>query len=275
MTKEERLQKQRERLTEMKRMEEALHLQGFQYVAGVDEVGRGPLAGPVVTAAVVLPEDFDVLGIDDSKKLSEKRREELYEIIIQKALAWGIGQADHTLIDEINILQATKHAMMQAIEAADAMLRERLDTEHDQPALEHDQSSSERSQSALEHDRPSLEHGRPSPEHDQSSSEHGQPAPELDAPGNIDFVLLDAVELPDLQIPQQPVIKGDAKVLAIAAASIVAKVTRDRMMVEYAKEYPHYAFERNKGYGTKDHYAGIREHGICPIHRKTFLKTIH
>ena len=220
MTKEERLQKQLERLAEMKRMEQALHLQGYQYIAGVDEVGRGPLAGPVVTAAVVLPEDFDVPGIDDSKKLSEKRREELYDVILERALAVGIGQADHDVIDEINILQATKRAMGQAIGEADRVLRR----EHD---------------------------------------------------GSIDFVLLDAVQLPDLTTPQQSIIKGDAKVLAIAAASIVAKVTRDRMMVEYAKDYPWYAFEKNKGYGTKDHYAGIREHGICPIHRRSFLKTIH
>ena len=141
-------------------------------------------------------------------------------MILERALAVGIGQADHDVIDEINILQATKRAMGQAIGEADRVLRR----EHD---------------------------------------------------GSIDFVLLDAVQLPDLNVPQQSVIKGDAKVLAIAAASIVAKVTRDRMMVEYAKDYPYYAFEKNKGYGTKDHYAGIREHGICPIHRRSFLKTIH
>lgn len=220
MTKEERLEKQRKRLIEMKEREKQLRAEGISYIAGVDEVGRGPLAGPVVTAAVVLPAEFDVLGIDDSKKLSEKRREELYEIITEKALAWGIGMADHQVIDEINILQATKQAMKQAVEEADRMLRERTG-------------------------------------------------------GSIERVLLDAVELPGLQVPQESIIKGDAKVLAIAAASIVAKVTRDRMMVRYAREYPWYAFEKNKGYGTKDHYAGLREHGLCPIHRKTFLKKIH
>ena len=220
MTKEERLQKQLQRLAEMKQMEQELHEKGFRYIAGVDEVGRGPLAGPVVTAAVVLPEGFDVPGIDDSKKLSEKRREELYEVIMGQALAVGIGQAEHDVIDEINILQATKRAMREAIEQADQMLQR----------------------------------------------EHG---------GSIDYVLLDAVELPGLTVAQESVIKGDAKVLAIAAASIIAKVTRDRMMVEYAKEYPYYAFEKNKGYGTKAHYKGIREHGMCPIHRKTFLKKIH
>ena len=220
MTKEERLEKQRQRLIEMKEREKQLHAEGLSYIAGVDEVGRGPLAGPVVTAAVVLPEQFDVLGVDDSKKLSEKRSEELYEIITREALAWGIGMADHQVIDEINILQATKQAMKQAIEEAGRMLRERTG-------------------------------------------------------GSIECVLLDAVELPGLQIPQESIIKGDAKVLAIAAASIVAKVTRDRMMVRYAREYPWYAFEKNKGYGTKEHYAGLREHGLCPIHRKTFLKKIH
>ena len=220
MTKEERLEKQRKRLIEMKEREKQLRAEGISYIAGVDEVGRGPLAGPVVTAAVVLPEQFDVPGIDDSKKLSEKRREELYEVITREALAWGIGMADHQVIDEINILQATKQAMKQAVEEADRMLRERTG-------------------------------------------------------GSIERVLLDAVELPGLQVPQESIIKGDAKVLAIAAASIVAKVTRDRMMVRYAREYPWYAFEKNKGYGTKDHYAGLREHGLCPIHRKTFLKKIH
>lgn len=217
MTKEERLEKQSRRLAEMKERERQLHARGFAFIAGVDEVGRGPLAGPVVTAAVVLPENFNVLGVDDSKKLSEKRREELYDMITGQALAWGIGMADHQVIDEINILQATKQAMGQAVEEANRMLRERTG-------------------------------------------------------GSIDCVLLDAVELPGLQIPQESIVKGDAKVLAIAAASIVAKVTRDRMMVRFAQEYPWYAFERNKGYGTKDHYAGLREHGPCPIHRRTFLK---
>lgn len=219
MTKEERLKKQQERLIEMRAVEDELHRKGVAFAAGVDEVGRGPLAGPVVTAAVVLPEDFDVPGIDDSKKLSEKRREELYEIITQKSLAIGIGMADHKVIDEINILQATKKAMVEAVENADRELKKR-----------------------------------------QGSG--------------IQKVLVDAVELEGLTIPQEAFVKGDAKVLCIAAASIIAKVTRDRMMVEYSKEYPYYAFESNKGYGTKAHYEGIREHGICPIHRRTFLKGV-
>ena len=214
MTKQERLKKQQERLKEMKARETELHRQGYVNIAGVDEVGRGPLAGPVVAAAVVLPEDFDVLGIDDSKKLSEKRREELLDVILEKAVAWGIGMADHSTIDEINILQATKLAMKDAI----ADLSGKLE--------------------------------------------------------GIDYVIFDAVKINALKLPQEAVIKGDSKILAVAAASIVAKVTRDRMMVAYAKEYPGYGFEKNKGYGTKQHYEGIARQGICPIHRKTFLKNV-
>ena len=214
MTKQERLKKQQERLKEMKARETELHRQGYVNIAGVDEVGRGPLAGPVVAAAVVLPEDFDVLGIDDSKKLSEKRREELFDVILEKAVAWGIGMADHSTIDEINILQATKLAMKDAI----ADLSGKLE--------------------------------------------------------GIDYVIFDAVKINDLKLPQEAVINGDSKILAVAAASIVAKVTRDRMMVAYAEEYPGYGFEKNKGYGTKQHYEGIARQGICPIHRKTFLKKV-
>lgn len=214
MTKQERLKKQQERLKEMKARETELHRQGYVNIAGVDEVGRGPLAGPVVAAAIVLPEDFDVLGIDDSKKLSEKRREELFDVILEKAVAWGIGMADHSTIDEINILQATKLAMKDAI----ADLSGKLE--------------------------------------------------------GIDYVIFDAVKINDLKLPQEAVIKGDSKILAVAAASIVAKVTRDRMMVAYAEEYPGYGFEKNKGYGTKQHYEGIARQGICPIHRKTFLKNV-
>lgn len=194
----------------MRVREQELHRQGYVNVAGVDEVGRGPLAGPVVAAAVILPHDFDVLGIDDSKKLSEKRREELYEVITEKAVAWGIGMADHETIDEINILQAAKLAMKRALA-------------------------------------------------------------ELE---DVDYITFDAMKIEDIDIPQESVIKGDSKILAIAAASIVAKVTRDRMMTEYAKQYPGYGFEKNKGYGTKAHYEGISEHGICPIHRRSFLKKV-
>ena len=215
MTKEERLQKQRARLVEMKVREAELHEEGYELVAGVDEVGRGPLAGPVLAAAVVLPDDFDVLGVDDSKKLSEKRRDALYDEILSRAVGVGIGMAGQSVIDDINILQATKAAMRNALaDLANNMGR--------------------------------------SP----------------------DYILFDAMVIDDVDIRQESIIKGDAKCLAIAAASIVAKVTRDRMMVEYAGMYPGYAFEKNKGYGTREHYAGIAEHGICPIHRKSFLKNL-
>ena len=208
MTKEERLIKLKEKLSEMKSYEKDLWAKGCKYVAGVDEVGRGPLAGPVVTAAVILPENFNVLGVDDSKKLSPKKREELYELIIENAIAVSIGRKEPEIIDEINILQATKEAMKEAILGLGV---------------------------------------RP------------------------DHVLIDAVKLDDLGIPQTSIIKGDAKSVSIAAASIIAKVTRDREMIEMDSVYPGYAFASNKGYGTKAHYEGLKKLGPCPIHRKTFL----
>lgn len=207
------------RLEELKTIENQLRAEGFQYIAGVDEVGRGPLAGPVVTAAVVLPEEFDVLGVDDSKKLSEKKRNELFDQIIEQAICYGIGQKDHQVIDDVNILEATKLAMAEAIEAAEKMLQDKLGKE-------------------------------------------------------IDFVLFDAMKIEAVEKPQQSLIKGDSKSISIAAASIVAKVTRDRQMIDYHQQYPHYGFDSNKGYGTKTHYEGIEEHGITPIHRKSFLKNI-
>lgn len=209
----------KEKLYTMQEYERKLRANGISYIAGVDEVGRGPLAGPVVTACVVLPEDFDVLGVDDSKKLSEKKREELYDKILSKALAYGIGMCDNHVIDEINILEATKKAMTEAVLNANDMLKEKQGC-------------------------------------------------------GIEHLLIDALILNTLEISQMGLVKGDAKSLSIAAASIVAKVTRDRMMIEYAKEYPYYAFESNKGYGTKAHYQGIAEHGITEIHRKSFLKNI-
>lgn len=230
MTKEERLAKQRERLLEMKEEEKKLHEEGFRLIAGVDEVGRGPLAGPVVAAAVILPEDFDVLGVDDSKKLTEKKREELFPLIKEKCIAWGVGMADNEIIDDINILQATKLAMKRAINDLCTRLGE--------------------------------------------TGAASEAAETGEAAARPDIVLFDAVEIEDLEIPQKAYIKGDANVLCIAAASVIAKVTRDRMMAAYAGQYPGYAFEKNKGYGTKAHYEGIRENGICPIHRKTFLKNI-
>ena len=192
----------------MEAFEKPLWEAGKKYIAGVDEVGRGPLAGPVVTAAVILPEDFDVLGVDDSKKLSPKRREELFDLIMEKAIAVSIGRREPEVIDEINILEATKAAMLDAIRGLEI---------------------------------------RP------------------------DHVLIDAVVLKGLDIPQTSIIKGDAKSVSIAAASIIAKVTRDREMIEMDEKYPGYAFASNKGYGTKAHYEGLKKHGPCPIHRKTFL----
>lgn len=234
MTKEERLQLQREKLARMRVREDQLRAEGYKYIAGVDEVGRGPLAGPVVTAAVVLPEDFDVLGIDDSKKLSEKKREELFDIIMERAVAVGIGMASEKVIDEINILQATKLAMGRAVEAANADLRKKQ--------------------------------AEGKPEDTEAEGTAGTAA--------IDYILFDAMKIEDIDTPQESIIKGDANILAIAAASIIAKVTRDRMMVEYDKEYPGYAFAKNKGYGTKAHYEGLHARGMCPIHRRTFLKNI-
>ena len=211
MTKEERTEQLKQKLRTMSAYENALREAGARYIAGVDEVGRGPLAGPVVTAAVILPADFDVLGVDDSKKLSEKKREELFDLIKEKAVAWAIGMRDPERIDAINILEATKEAMIDAILG--------LDVE---------------------------------PDH----------------------ILIDALTLPGVPIPQTGIVKGDAKSVSIAAASILAKVTRDRMMVEYEKTYPGYGFAQNKGYGTAAHYAGLKALGLTPIHRRSFLKNL-
>ena len=218
MTKAEREEKLKKRHDEMSAYDAQFRM-AYGNIGGVDEVGRGPLAGPVVTACVVLPDYFDVLGVDDSKKLSLKKREELYEVILDKALAVGIGMCDNQVIDEINILEATKRAMAESIEKADKMLQKR----------------------------------------------------DL---GSLDHVLIDAVKLTGISQTQTNIIKGDATSLSIAAASIVAKVTRDRMMMAYAEVYPWYGFESNMGYGTKKHYEGINAHGITPIHSKTFLKGI-
>ena len=217
MTKEERLQKQQENLIIKKNFDAKFRKGHDCYIAGVDEVGRGPLAGPVCACAVVLPEDFEILGIDDSKKITEKRRNQLYKEILDNCLAYGIGLVDNNVIDEINILEATKLAMKEAVLKANEMLISRTG--------------------------------------------HG-----------IKHVLFDAITLKDIPFGQTAIVKGDAKSLSIGAASIVAKVTRDNMMVELGQKYPGYAFESNKGYGTKAHYEGIEKQGITPIHRKTFLK---
>ena len=219
MTKKEREELMLKKLFEMKKFEKELHDQGVGYIGGVDEVGRGPLAGPVVAACVVLPADFDVPGLDDSKKLTEKRRNEMMKVIHDNAIAYGLGKADEKAIDRVNILEATKEAMRIAIAQADKMLHEKTG-------------------------------------------------------GHLGHILFDAMEIKDIEIPQTSLVKGDGRSVSIAAASILAKVTRDAMMVRYSEEYPGYSFEKNKGYGTRQHYEGIREHGICPIHRRSFLKKI-
>ncbi len=209
MTKAERQEKLKERLNVMLTHERRLWESGRSYIAGVDEVGRGPLAGPVVAAAVILPQDFDVLGIDDSKKLSPKKREELFDVIREKALAWSVGWVGPERIDEINILEATKEAMTQAVQGLSL-----------------------------------------------------QP----------DHVLIDGnFTVRALALPQTAIVKGDANSTSIAAASILAKVTRDRYMEEMDSVYPGYAFASNKGYGTKAHYDGLKAQGPTPIHRKTFI----
>jgi ribonuclease HII len=211
MTREERKKLEKQKFIEMVEYERSLRQEsGVKKLVGVDEAGRGPLAGPVVAAAVILPSDFDVVGINDSKKLSEKKREALYDIITEKAIAYGIGIVDNNIIDEINILESTKLAMQRAIEALD-----------------------------------------------------------LDP----DFILIDGpLTLKDMDIPQLGIVKGDSKSISIAAASILAKVTRDRMMVAFHDRFPQYAFDRNKGYGTKIHFQGLNDNGLCCIHRRSFLK---
>lgn len=210
MTKAERQQMLAERLQTMLRHEKRLWESGRQLIAGVDEVGRGPLAGPVVAAAVILPHDFDVLGIDDSKKLSPKKRAELFEAIREKALAWSVGWVGPERIDEINILEATKEAMTQAVQGLSL-----------------------------------------TPDH----------------------VLIDGnFTVRALALPQTAIVKGDANSTSIAAASILAKVTRDRYMEEMDAVYPGYAFASNKGYGTAAHYEGLKKLGPTPIHRRTFIE---
>lgn len=207
---EKRRQKREAELLRLEKMCEYEKTYGAAaYICGVDEVGRGPLAGPVVACAVVLPKDCRILYINDSKKLSEKKRELLHKEIMEQALSVGIGMADHRRIDEINILQATYEAMRQALEALAVV-------------------------------------------------------PEV--------LLNDAVTIPEVAIPQVPIVKGDAKSISIAAASIVAKVTRDHWMVEMDARYPGYHFAKNKGYGTKEHIQALKELGPCPIHRRTFIK---
>ena len=203
----EALEKEKKRTEGMKKYEK--EYASYGYICGIDEVGRGPLAGPVVAGAGILPKDSQILYLNDSKQLSERKREELYDVIMREAGAVGIGYASHTRIDEINILQATYEAMRQAIGSLSV-----------------------------------------------------QP----------DLLLNDAVTIPGVEIRQVPIIKGDARSVSIAAASIVAKVTRDRLMVEYDKTYPEYHFADNKGYGSAVHIEALKKHGATPIHRKSFIK---
>lgn len=191
--------------------ENEAYKEGFEIVCGVDEAGRGPLAGPVVAGAVILPKGFVVDGVNDSKKLTEKKREILFDIIKNESVCWAVGTASCEEIDEINILQATFLAMRRAVDGLSV---------------------------------------KP------------------------DIALIDGNKTPGLEICQRAIIKGDAKSANIAAASIIAKVTRDRYMLKMAEKYPQYQFEKHKGYGTKLHYEMIKEYGISPIHRKTFLKKI-
>lgn len=224
---EEKLLQERERLSAMRKHEEALLRQGYGYVIGVDEAGRGPLCGPVAAAACILPKDCEILFLNDSKKLSEKKRELLFDEIREKALAYGIGLAEPARIDEINILNATFEAMRSAVDQCRQMLLEKLQE-------------------------------RDIPEADPSV-----------------IVLVDGnKEIPGLPLPEESIIKGDANSLSIAAASILAKVTRDRMMYEYDRLYPGYGFGKNKGYGTKEHVEALRRLGKTPIHRMSFLKKI-
>lgn len=203
----EKLEKELARLEAMREYEDTYA--ACACICGIDEAGRGPLAGPVVAAAAVLPKDCQIFYLNDSKKLSEKKRDLLFDEIKEKAVAYGIGIVSPQVIDEINILQATYEAMRQAISQLNVI-------------------------------------------------------PEI--------LLNDAVTIPGVDIMQVPIVKGDAKSVSIAAASILAKVTRDRMMMEYDQIYPEYGFAKHKGYGTAAHIAALKEYGPCPIHRRTFIK---
>ena len=201
-------EKELERLTKLKEIEKDLYQKGFQNICGIDEAGRGPLAGPVVVAGVIMPKDSMIEGINDSKKVSENKREKLYDLIIEEAISYSVAIIGQDIIDDINILNATKAGVTQVVEGLDV--------------------------------KPNL-------------------------------ILIDALTHIDTKgIPYDSIIKGDAKCYNIAAASILAKVTRDRIMRQWDEIYPQYGFAAHKGYGTAKHIAAIKEYGLCPIHRRTF-----
>ena len=203
-------EKEEQRLIELKKIEKELYEKGFENICGIDEAGRGPLAGPVVVAGVIMPKDSMIEGVNDSKKVSEKKREKLYDLIIDEAISYSVAIVGQDIIDEINILNATKEGVTQVVEGLDV--------------------------------KPNL-------------------------------ILVDALEHIDTKgIPYEPIIKGDAKCYNIAAASIIAKVTRDRIMRQWDEVYPQYGFVNHKGYGTAKHIQAIREYGLCPIHRRSFTK---
>ena len=198
------------RLKKLKEIDEKIYNTGTKYICGIDEAGRGPFAGPVVVASVILPRDSMIKGVNDSKKVSEKKREKVYEEIIKEAISYSVGIVDETKIDEINILQATKMGLTNSVKGLKV---------------------------------------KP------------------------DVILVDALtKIDTCGIPYKSIIKGDALSYSIAAASIIAKVTRDRIMVKYNEIYPEYDFAKNKGYGTASHIAAIKEYGLCPIHRRSFTK---
>ncbi len=215
-------EKEYERLKTIKEIEEKLYEEGVTSIAGIDEAGRGPLAGPVVVACVVMPRESIIEGVNDSKKVSEKKRERLYDEIINEAIAYGVGIVNQQEIDRINILNATKEGLTIAIKEMEKDLKEKS---------------------------------------------RGLEKPEI--------ILVDALTKIDTDhIPYRSIIKGDSKSYSIAAASIIAKVTRDRIMRQWDEVYPMYGFAKHKGYGTAAHIAAIKEHGLCPLHRRSFVKNI-
>ena len=205
-------EKELERLTELKKIEKDIYDQGKEYICGIDEAGRGPLAGPVVVASVIMPKDSMIEGVNDSKKVSEKKREKLYDQILEEAISYSVGIVDQKEIDRVNILNATKAGLTESIKGLKV---------------------------------------KP------------------------DIILVDALTgIDTCGIPYTPIIKGDAKCYSIAAASIIAKVTRDRIMRQWHEVYPEYNFIQHKGYGTAAHIAAIKEYGLCPLHRLSFVKNI-